>query len=227
MCLPRKTLGHFVLLVLSLQAVPVAGQVTVTVSPSTVSVPRSGFQQFIATVTSTNNHDVTWTVQEGNGRGTIDPGGGYYPPGGAGSVIWKYRKRSELAAGSGSTSVTSVGPESALARRPLSSDLCAIYRQARPYLGPSKTVPRCLPARRHQGSSNPRSASHGDNDPVPRRRSRGNRKLTGHRSREMERYEHLSQALKRQTVTRIANLLTRSDTATDTPYSEKPTRPWK
>jgi hypothetical protein len=40
------------------------------------------------------------------------------------------------------------------------------------------------------------------------------RKLTGHRSRELERYEHLSPGLKRQTVELIAKVLT--DTATDT-----------
>jgi integrase len=44
------------------------------------------------------------------------------------------------------------------------------------------------------------------------------RKLTGHRSRELERYEHLSPVLKRQTVERIAKEL--SDTATDTADSE-------
>jgi len=44
------------------------------------------------------------------------------------------------------------------------------------------------------------------------------RKLTGHRSRELERYEHLSPVLKRQTVELIAKVLT--DTATDTVDSE-------
>ena len=44
------------------------------------------------------------------------------------------------------------------------------------------------------------------------------RKLTGHRSRELERYEHLSPGLKRQTVELIAKVLT--DTATDTVDSE-------
>ena len=44
------------------------------------------------------------------------------------------------------------------------------------------------------------------------------RKLTGHRSRELERYEHLSPGLKRQTVELIAKVLT--DTATDTVNSE-------
>jgi integrase len=44
------------------------------------------------------------------------------------------------------------------------------------------------------------------------------RKLTGHRSRELERYEHLSPLLKRQTVELIAKEIT--DTATDTPDVE-------
>ena len=44
------------------------------------------------------------------------------------------------------------------------------------------------------------------------------RKLTGHRSRELERYEHLSPVLKRQTVDLIVKSIT--DTATDTPESE-------
>jgi integrase len=44
------------------------------------------------------------------------------------------------------------------------------------------------------------------------------RKLTGHRSHELERYEHLSPLLKRQTVELIARKL--SGTATDTPEDE-------
>jgi len=44
------------------------------------------------------------------------------------------------------------------------------------------------------------------------------KKLTGHRSRELERYEHLSPVIKRQTVELIAKKL--SDTATDTGDSE-------
>ena len=44
------------------------------------------------------------------------------------------------------------------------------------------------------------------------------RKLTGHRSRELERYEHLSPRLKRQTVEWIAQEI--SGTATDTTESE-------
>jgi hypothetical protein len=46
------------------------------------------------------------------------------------------------------------------------------------------------------------------------------RKLTGHRSRELERYQHLSPLLKRQTVELIAKEL--SDTASDTVDSEPP-----
>jgi hypothetical protein len=45
------------------------------------------------------------------------------------------------------------------------------------------------------------------------------RKLTGRRSRELERYEHLSPVLKRQTVARISSVLSASDTSTDTPAS--------
>ena len=44
------------------------------------------------------------------------------------------------------------------------------------------------------------------------------RKLTGRRSRELERYEHLSPLLKQQTVELIAKEL--SGTATDTPENE-------
>ncbi len=44
------------------------------------------------------------------------------------------------------------------------------------------------------------------------------RKLTGHRSRELERYEHLSPVLTRQSVKMIASEL--SDTRTDTPRSD-------
>ncbi len=47
------------------------------------------------------------------------------------------------------------------------------------------------------------------------------RKLTGHRSREIERYEHLSPGLKSQTVELIARALSEKSTATDTPTSEQ------
>jgi len=47
------------------------------------------------------------------------------------------------------------------------------------------------------------------------------RQLTGHRSRELERYEHLSPLIKQQTVDLIANELTSAaDTTNDTPPSE-------
>jgi hypothetical protein len=45
------------------------------------------------------------------------------------------------------------------------------------------------------------------------------RKLTGHRSRELERYQHLSPMMRRQTVQLIARIL--SDTATDTGGSDQ------
>jgi hypothetical protein len=47
------------------------------------------------------------------------------------------------------------------------------------------------------------------------------RKLTGHRSRELERYEHLSPSLIRQTVDLIAEGLSGKSTATDTPSTDK------
>ncbi|HEX6508759.1 MAG TPA: kelch repeat-containing protein, partial [Chloroflexota bacterium] len=61
------------------------GQVQVTVSPSTANVPIGGSQQFTATVAGTDDRDVTWSVQEGNGAGAIDSGGGYYPGAAAGT----------------------------------------------------------------------------------------------------------------------------------------------
>ena len=51
------------------------------------------------------------------------------------------------------------------------------------------------------------------------------RKLTGHRSRELERYEHLSPSFKRQTVELIAKTL--SGTPTDTPRSKVDQQSWK
>jgi len=51
------------------------------------------------------------------------------------------------------------------------------------------------------------------------------RKLTGHRSRELERYEHLSPVLKRQTVELIVQEL--SDTATDTANFGKEGKFWE
>ena len=43
------------------------------------------------------------------------------------------------------------------------------------------------------------------------------RKITGHRSRELERYQHLSPAFRAQTVDLIAQVLFATDTPTDTP----------
>ena len=46
------------------------------------------------------------------------------------------------------------------------------------------------------------------------------RKLTGHRSRELERYEHLSPTLKQQTVDLIAREPSKKSAATDTPTAK-------
>lgn len=43
------------------------------------------------------------------------------------------------------------------------------------------------------------------------------RKITGHRSRELERYQHLSPTFRAQTVDLIAQVLFATDTPTDTP----------
>ena len=43
------------------------------------------------------------------------------------------------------------------------------------------------------------------------------RKITGHRSRELERYQHLSPTFRAQTVDLIAQVLFAPDTPTDTP----------
>ena len=58
---------------------PTAPSISVTVTPSTVTVLRDGTQAFTAKVTGTTNTAVTWSVQESPG-GTIDSAGLYTPP---------------------------------------------------------------------------------------------------------------------------------------------------
>jgi len=48
------------------------------------------------------------------------------------------------------------------------------------------------------------------------------RKITGHRSRELERYQHLSPTFRAQTVDLIAQVLFATDTPTDTPAPDAP-----
>ncbi len=49
--------------------------VVVTVSPSAVSVPASGTQQFTATVSNASNGAVTWSLREGASCGSLSSGG--------------------------------------------------------------------------------------------------------------------------------------------------------
>jgi len=58
---------------------PPAPVISVTVTPSTVTVLRDATQAFTAKVTGTTNTAVTWSVEESSG-GTIDSTGLYAPP---------------------------------------------------------------------------------------------------------------------------------------------------
>jgi len=58
---------------------PPASDITVTVTPNSVTVLRDATQTFTAKVTGTSNTAVTWSVQGGPG-GTIDSAGLYTPP---------------------------------------------------------------------------------------------------------------------------------------------------
>jgi len=53
------------------------GGVSVSVSPSAVTVYIGAVQSFSATVTGSANHSVTWSLQEGSSAGTIAPDGTY------------------------------------------------------------------------------------------------------------------------------------------------------
>ena len=64
---------------LTLKAVS-TGPVAVDVSPSSVSVPPLGTQQFTETTTGDCNLAVTWSVQEGNAGGTVTDTGLYTAP---------------------------------------------------------------------------------------------------------------------------------------------------
>jgi len=54
--------------------------VSITVSPSAVTVFTGAMQNFTVTVTGTNNTEVTWTVQEGAAGGAITSAGAYTAP---------------------------------------------------------------------------------------------------------------------------------------------------
>src|SRR5260370_8978911 len=63
---------------------PPPQQITVDVTPSTITVRTGDTQQFFATVTGTTNQTVTWSVNGVAGgdatRGTITASGLYTPP---------------------------------------------------------------------------------------------------------------------------------------------------
>jgi hypothetical protein len=63
-----------------------SGTVSVTVSPSTVTVSVGGSQSFSATVTGTSNSSVTWSVSEGVSGGSITSDGVYTAPSAAGTA---------------------------------------------------------------------------------------------------------------------------------------------
>lgn len=56
---------------------PPAGKITVTISPNNVSINTGGAQSLLASVVGTNNTAVTWSLEEGNGCGTITQNGAY------------------------------------------------------------------------------------------------------------------------------------------------------
>lgn len=62
-----------------------AGNINVTVSPASVTLPAGDVQQFTATVTGTSNTGVTWSVQQGSAGGIIDATGFYEAPDVAGT----------------------------------------------------------------------------------------------------------------------------------------------
>lgn len=59
--------------------------VTITISPTTVSLVPAATQTFTATVTHTNNTAVTWSVQEGANGGSVTSAGVYTAPALAGT----------------------------------------------------------------------------------------------------------------------------------------------
>ena len=58
----------------------VAPGVSVSVTPSSATVPPGGTQQFTATVTGSTNTAVTWTIVEGSAGGSVSPAGFYTAP---------------------------------------------------------------------------------------------------------------------------------------------------
>ena len=56
---------------------------SVSISPTTVTVPEGGYQTFTATVSGGGS--VNWSVQEGSAGGSITSGGGYAPPNSTGT----------------------------------------------------------------------------------------------------------------------------------------------
>jgi hypothetical protein len=60
-------------------------RVSISVSPSTVTIDARATRQFTATVTGTSDQRVTWSVREGTGGGSITTSGLYTAPGTAGT----------------------------------------------------------------------------------------------------------------------------------------------
>ena len=79
---------------------PPAPVISVTVTPSSITVLRDATQAFTAKVTGTTNTAVTWSVEESSG-GTIDSAGLYTPPqNGAGTFHVIATSQANSAAGS-------------------------------------------------------------------------------------------------------------------------------
>ena len=83
MPLSRRTevlVGSALYLLWLLNPFPAFGQVAVTVSPNQTNVPAGGALQFSATVTSSSNTSVTWSVVETSSGATITPAGLFTAP---------------------------------------------------------------------------------------------------------------------------------------------------
>ena len=85
--------------------------IAVVVQPPTASVPVSGAAAFTATVTSSVDTSVTWTVEPG-GCGSVTQSGGYAAPATTGTCIVRATSRADPSrSGSATVTVTaSVGP---------------------------------------------------------------------------------------------------------------------
>jgi len=100
-------------------AVTVTAPVAVTISPTSASLPSGGTQQFIATITGSNNTAVSWSAT----HGTISSSGFYTAPGAAGSYTVTATSAADTSKSASASVTVSAAPVVAISISPGSASL--------------------------------------------------------------------------------------------------------